>query len=215
MTVHVPTPPRGHRISAYGDSALLVHMDDLGAVHEAYRRLRAARIPGVVDLVPAARTLLVVTEPGAADVPRIEDCLAVPSKTEAASAAGELVRIPVSYDGEDLEDVARLVGITVEEVVTRHSAREYVAAFCGFLPGFAYLTGLDDSLHVPRLGTPRVRVPAGSVAIADQFTAVYPRESPGGWRLIGRTQHQLFDIGREPPALLSPTTRVRFEPMVA
>jgi KipI family sensor histidine kinase inhibitor len=213
--MHAASPACGYRVSAYGDSALLVHMDDLGGVHDAYRRLRQAQVPGVVDLVPAARTLLVVTDPGAADIPRIESALAVPSETVAASAAGDLVRIPVIYDGEDLEEVARLVGITVEEVITRHSAREYVAAFCGFLPGFAYLTGLDDGLHVPRLGTPRVRVPAGSVAIADQFTAVYPRQSPGGWRLIGRTDHELFDIEHDPPALLSPTTRVRFEPMDA
>lgn len=215
MTVDAAAPIYGHRISAYGDSALLVHMDDLTGVHEVYRRLRDARVPGVVDLVPAARTLLVVTDPGAADISRIESALTVPSETVAASSAGKLVRIPVIYDGEDLEEVARLAEMTVEEVITRHSAREYVAAFCGFLPGFAYLTGLDDRLHVPRLGTPRVRVPVGSVAIADQFTAVYPRQSPGGWRLIGRTEQKLFDIEHEPPALLSPTTRVRFEPMHA
>lgn len=200
------------RISAYGDSALLVHLGDLAAVHEAYARLSHARLPGVVDLVPAARTLLVVTEPGA-DIERIERSLGAPSGPADEPGTGTLVRVPVVYDGEDLPEVAALAGLTVDEVVERHSRPEYVAAFCGFLPGFAYLTGLDERLHLPRLPTPRVRVPAGSLAIADQFTAVYPRPSPGGWRLLGRTAVELFDVQRNPPALITPTTRVRFEPV--
>jgi KipI family sensor histidine kinase inhibitor len=207
---HLPS----RRISAYGESALLVELDDLASVHRAYAALRSEHVPGVLDLVPAARTLLVVVDPGAAvDVARIERTVVAASEARTVVDTGPLVEIPTVYDGEDLAEVADLTGLTVDEVVARHSQGEYLAAFCGFVPGFAYLTGLDERLHVPRLPSPRVRVPAGSVAIADQFTAVYPRQSPGGWRLIGHTSLQLFDVERDDPALLSPATRVRFRPV--
>jgi KipI family sensor histidine kinase inhibitor len=127
-----------------------------------------------------------------------------------ARADGPLVEVPVSYDGEDLDDVASLAGISREEVARRHLAGEYVAAFCGFAPGFAYLDGLDPALRVARRDSPRTRVPAGSVAIADRFAAVYPRESPGGWQLLGRTSLSLWDVAADPPARLVPGTRVRF-----
>ncbi len=118
--------------------------------------------------------------------------------------------IETVYDGADLDDVADLCGMSVEALVARHSASEFEVAFCGFAPGFAYLSGLDPALVVPRLATPRTSVPAGSVAIADRWSAVYPRESPGGWRLIGRTSATVWDLGRTPPALLSPGSHVRF-----
>jgi KipI family sensor histidine kinase inhibitor len=116
----------------------------------------------------------------------------------------------VVYGGEDLDDVAELAGLSREEVVAAHAGGDYVVAFCGFAPGFGYLTGLDERLHVPRRDSPRKRVPAGAVAVADTFTAVYPRPSPGGWQLIGHTGETLWDTDRDPPALLVPGTRVRF-----
>jgi KipI family sensor histidine kinase inhibitor len=125
---------------------------------------------------------------------------------------GPLVTLTVHYDGADLADVAQLTGYSVDEVVRRHRAAEYTVAFCGFAPGFAYLTGLDPTLQVPRLSTPRADVPAGAVGIAGEYTAAYPRPSPGGWRLIGRTDARLWSLGRAEPALLVAGTRVRFEP---
>ena len=118
--------------------------------------------------------------------------------------------LDVRYDGADLDDVADLVGLSREEVVARHQGSAFEVAFCGFSPGFAYLTGLDPRLVVPRLATPRTSVPAGAVAVADTWSAVYPRESPGGWRLLGTTDAPLWDVSRVPPALLAPGTRVRF-----
>ncbi len=203
------------RISAYGESALLVELDGLESVHGAYVSLRQAGIPGLVDLVPAARSVLVLFEGDEADPALVERVLRNPAARTATADAGRLVTIPTIYDGEDIEEVAALAGLTTAEVVSRHSEQEYLAAFAGFVPGFAYLIGLDSRLRLPRLPSPRVRVPAGSVAIADEFTAVYPRESPGGWRLLGRTDVDLFDVRRDPPALLTPTTRIRFEPVSA
>jgi len=120
------------------------------------------------------------------------------------------IEVQVRYDGEDLESVATAVGLDVDEVVSLHSAAEYVVAFCGFAPGFGYLRGLDPRLQLPRRATPRTRVPAGSVAIAAEFTAVYPRPSPGGWHLLGSTDRVMFDPDRSPPALFEPGVHVRF-----
>jgi 5-oxoprolinase (ATP-hydrolysing) subunit B len=188
-----------------GDRALLVEVDDPAGVA---RTLREAPPTGVVEVVPAAATVLVVHTPDT-DVDRLAAALAEVAPTPARADDRE-VEIPVRYDGADLVDVAEACGTTVAEVVRRHAGAAYTVAFCGFAPGFAYLRGLDPSLVVPRLATPRVRVPAGSVAIADTWSAVYPRESPGGWRLLGRTDAALWDLGRPSPALLAPGTRVRF-----
>jgi KipI family sensor histidine kinase inhibitor len=114
------------------------------------------------------------------------------------------------YDGEDLADVAELLSCSVEEVVRRHTSEEWAVAFCGFAPGFGYLTGLPERLQQPRLDSPRTKVPQGSVGIAGEFTAAYPRATPGGWRLIGRTEITLFDPKADPPALLAPGDQVRF-----
>ncbi len=203
------------RTSCYGESALLVELDDLESVHRAYATLRQARIPGVVDLVPAARSVLVLFEEGEVDPAQLRRVLDDSAGQGWTADAGPHVSIPVVYDGEDLQEVAALTGLTVKEVVSRHSGPEYVAAFAGFVPGFSYLTGLDPRLRLPRLPSPRVRVPPGSVAIADEFTAVYPRQSPGGWWLLGHTDAELFDVRLDPPALLAPTTRVRFRPVPA
>jgi KipI family sensor histidine kinase inhibitor len=120
------------------------------------------------------------------------------------------VEIPVIYDGDDLAATAELLGLSPEALIAAHTGRTWVCAFGGFAPGFGYLVGDGPSLDVPRLATPRTRVPAGAVGLAGEFSAVYPRESPGGWRLIGRTELALWDLARTPPALLAPGTPVRF-----
>lgn len=131
----------------------------------------------------------------------------------AAAGSGATVEIPTRYDGPDLPEVAAAAGLGVAEVVARHSAVTYEAAFTGFAPGFAYLSGLDPVLRMPRRSSPRPRVPPGSVAIADAYSAVYPRSSPGGWHLLGSTDLVIFDASREPAALIAPGTRVRFVPL--
>ena len=196
------------RLLPYGDRAVLVELagpDEVRALHAA-----ATGLPGVVDLVPAERTLLVVSTPAA--LPGVRAAVAGLRPAPVPADAGPLVELAVAYDGEDLADVAAATGLAVEEVVARNAAGRYVVAFCGFAPGFAYLSGLDPALHLPRRATPRVRVPAGSVAVAAGWAAVYPRASPGGWHLLGRTSAVLFDVDRSPPALLAPGTRVRFVP---
>jgi KipI family sensor histidine kinase inhibitor len=198
------------RILPCGSGAVLVELDDLDAVAGLHAALAADPPAGVVELVPAARTVLVAFDPRATDAAGVEAALRAVEWAPGARADGPLVEIAVVYDGEDLEAVAAEAGLAVAEVVELHAGGEYAVAFCGFAPGFGYVTGLDERLHVPRLDTPRTRVPAGAVAIADRFTAVYPRASPGGWRLVGRTDATLWDTERDPPALLAPGTRVRF-----
>ncbi|AUS78140.1 allophanate hydrolase [Actinoalloteichus sp. AHMU CJ021] len=197
---------------AVGDRAFLVEVDSLDEV-ERLRRALADRPPtGMTECVPAARTLLlryVDAGTGRAALLSELDEIEVPAPSPASE--GEELRVPVRYDGADLDEVAELTGLTSAEVVARHTAARYRVAFCGFAPGFGYLVGGDPVLRVPRLPSPRVRVPAGAVAVADEFSAVYPRESPGGWRLLGHTQLPLWDAQRDPPALLTPGTVVRFE----
>lgn len=170
---------------------------------------RSLGIAGVVDVVPAARTVLVSctdAEALAAAVERFGDVTGLTN----APGEGATVEVPVTYDGADLDGVAASTGLSVAEVIAAHSGAEYQVAFCGFAPGFAYLRGLPDVLHVPRRATPRTVVPAGSVGIAAEYSAVYPTASPGGWNLLGSTRTIMFDPDRSPPALLSPGTRVRF-----
>jgi KipI family sensor histidine kinase inhibitor len=170
-----------------------------------YAALRPLKESGrLTEVVPAARTVLVVGDP----LPDLAGLLVAPAEEE----PGPLVELPVRYDGPDLAEVAALTGLTAGEVVRRHAAAEYTVAFCGFAPGFGYLTGLPARLHVPRRATPRTAVPAGAVGLAGEFTGVYPRRSPGGWQLLGRTDAVLWDADRDPPALLAPGTRVRFTP---
>jgi allophanate hydrolase subunit 2/allophanate hydrolase subunit 1 len=222
-----------------GDDALLVDLPDDEAVARVGTALRAAPPEGVVDVVPAARTVLVRGSArgrgrwSVAVRATVEGTEAAArhgaSRTAGPGAAVTLspgtspiptpgvprrtVEIPVVYDGADLADVARLTGLTVDEVVARHAASRYRVAFGGFMPGFAYLTGLDPALVVPRLATPRTRVPAGAVAIAGEYAAVYPRVTPGGWRLLGRTDAVMFDAAHDDrPALLAPGDEVRFAP---
>lgn len=199
------------RARAAGDAALLVEPD--GPAAALAGALRAERIPGVLDAVTGARTVLVITEPGSWDLGELAKRVAAVPVARPDPAGQALAEIPVRYDGPDLAEVARLTGRPASEVIARHAAGEYTVGWLGFSPGFGYLTGLDPVLAVPRLAAPRLRVPAGSVAIAGGLSAVYPSESPGGWRLLGRTTAALWNAGREPPALLAPGMRVRFRPV--
>lgn len=210
------------RVVPYGVDALLVDLPGLTVVRALDDALRSDPPPGVIDVVPAARTVLVrfATPADARDA--VDAVLraaraagsrssdeAAPGHPDSATSADPVV-LPVRYDGPDLAAVARATGLTEREVVRRHAAGEYTVAFGGFMPGFAYLTGLDPALHVPRRATPRERVPPGAVAIAGEFAAVYPAATPGGWMLLGTCDVPLFDVDRDPPALLRPGTRVRF-----
>ena len=196
----------GLTIHPVGSDALLVECADLPeamALHaEARRRRVVAR-----DVVPGARTVLFdgITDPAA-----LADDIVIWRIEAGTSDAGDLVELPTSYDGPDLDDVARHWDMTSDEVVATHRGTEFVVAFCGFAPGFAYCSGLPERLAVPRLDSPRTKVPAGSVGLAGVFTGVYPTASPGGWRIIGTTTASLWDVDRESPALLAPGTRVRF-----
>lgn len=198
------------RLLPYGDEAILAEPDDPATVLALATALRGES--GVREVVPAARTLLV--RAAASDLAGIRSRLVELAQTVVAGPPtdGQPVVLDVHYDGADLADTAAEVGMDVDGVVRAHTSGDYVVAFCGFTPGFAYLSGLDEALHVARLAEPRTRVPAGSVAIADEFTGVYPRASPGGWRLLGHTDAELWDLARTPPALLPPGTRVRFRP---
>jgi KipI family sensor histidine kinase inhibitor len=197
-----------------GRHALLLEFPD-GPSAEAFHAellLRRDAEPGSVpaaEIVPGARTVLLdgVAEPAvlAAELTRWRI-------RPAAAGDGPAVEIPVRYDGPDLPDVARLWEVEPEEVGRIHAAAEYRVAFCGFAPGFGYLTGLPEEYHVPRRDTPRTAVPVGSVGLAGPYTGVYPRSSPGGWQLIGTSGAELWNPEREPAALLAPGTRVRFVP---
>lgn len=194
------------RVLPAGDRALLLEVDGLDDVLGYYAALSADPPSGVVDIVPAARTILVTTSGDLASLSRaLQDLTPAPDRR----AAGDLVELPVVYDGEDLDDVAGLLGCTPAEVIARHTADEWTVAFSGFAPGFGYLTSTGD-WDIPRRTSPRTKVPAGAVALAGEFSGVYPRESPGGWQLIGRTSVQIFDSAREPAALFHPGRRVRF-----
>jgi KipI family sensor histidine kinase inhibitor len=199
------------KVRRAGDAALLIETEAPHRLHAAVREL--AR-PEIVDVVPGAGTVLVTTTPGT-DLGPLGTLLGDLPLPETSTAGGEPLRVPVVYDGADLDEVAAITGLSREQVIQRHSAAEYVVAYLGFSPGFGYLTGLDESLHVPRRDSPRTAVPAGSVAIAGPYGAIYPSSSPGGWRLLGRTTLRLWDPGREPPSLLQPGTQVRFEARAA
>lgn len=192
-----------------GTDAVLVEVGSPGEVEAVRAAVAAADLPDVVELVPAARTVLVVTRPGG--LRAVREVLATADLAHGDAADGAEVVIPVRYDGPDLDLVAETAGLTAAEVVELHAGASYRVAFCGFAPGFAYLTGLPEPLRQPRLDSPRTRVPAGSVGVAGEYTAAYPRATPGGWRLVGRTDAPLFDPRRAAPALLTPGDRVRFE----
>jgi KipI family sensor histidine kinase inhibitor len=196
-----------------GEHGVLIDLPDVDDVHRVRAALLAADPAGVVELVPGLRSLLVVVDPARTSVAEFTSFLEDLHFRHVASASSRIVDVPVIYDGPDLVDVAKLTGLRPDEVVARHQASTYTVAFLGFSAGFAYLLGLDPSLYVPRRTTPRPSVPAGSVAIAGELSGVYPRATPGGWRLLGRTRLPVWDLDRDPPAVFSPGDHVRFRPV--
>ncbi|MEU9182808.1 allophanate hydrolase subunit 1 [Streptomyces sp. NPDC048550] len=195
-----------------GGEALLIELDsaaEVAALHaELLRRRDAGELGAVRDLVPAARTVLLdgVREPRA-----LAERIARWEVPPLAETEGPLITVPVRYDGPDLAEAARLWGVAEREVAGIVGGTVFRVAFCGFAPGFGYLTGLPERYHLPRRATPRTAVPAGSLALAGEYAGVYPRSSPGGWQLIGTTDAVLWDPEREPAALFAPGVRVRFE----
>lgn len=212
----LPTEPPaeldGHVVLDYGDQALLVQCGSTAEVLAWVDTLRAAALPGVLDIVPAARTVLVKL-----DGPRYQGVVhhrlrklrVAPDSPPAGPRSADIV-IDVVYDGPDLAEVAALTGLTTAQVINAHTATLWRVGFTGFAPGFAYLVDGDPRLHVPRRSEPRTSVPAGSVALAGEFGAIYPRQSPGGWRLIGHTDVVLWDLQRPNPALLTRGMWVQF-----
>jgi KipI family sensor histidine kinase inhibitor len=200
----------------YGDNALLLQFDSTAEVLAWTDALRRAGLDGVVDVVPAARTVLIKlagpSYQGAARQQLSKLTLAQQAVADAVSSCGgdADVVIDVTYDGADLDEVAELTGLDRRGVITAHTETLWRVGFCGFAPGFGYLVSGDERLHVPRRSDPRTRVPAGSVGLAGEFSGVYPRESPGGWQLIGHTDAVLWDVERDPPALLTPGLWVQF-----
>jgi KipI family sensor histidine kinase inhibitor len=199
----------GRRVWPMGDAALLVEVADLDVVLALAAAVRAAEWPYVVDVVPGARTVVVVVEPGT-DLAAVRRAVLELDADPVAAQDGPVVEIQVVYEGPDLEEVAKLTGLGVDEVVAAHTGTPWRVGFGGFAPGFAYLTGGDPRLNVARRDEPRTSVPAGAVGLAGEFSGVYPRSSPGGWQLIGRTDAVLWDSARTPPALLSAGAQVRF-----
>ncbi len=212
------TPLRAHPL---GDSAVTIVFGGersaglLRRVHATARALEAAKIPHVEDVVPAYLALTAFYDPLRASYEEISAAVMAvcdrATQSGAKPAQSREHRIPVRYDGIDLEAVAASTGLSVEDVIARHAGRAYTVDLLGFVPGFAYLSELDASLRLPRRAQPRPRVAAGSVAIAAAQTAVYPLDTPGGWHIIGTTQTVMFDPTREAPALLAPGDTVRFE----
>jgi KipI family sensor histidine kinase inhibitor len=205
-------------IRDYGDRALLLEFDNTDEVLAWSAAIREAELLGVLDVVPASRTVLMKLAGAQYQAPTRQrlgklDVAAVSAMTAADGQVRIDVEIDVVYDGPDLEEVARLTELTVDEVVAAHTGTPWRVGFGGFAPGFAYLVGGDSRLEVPRRAEPRTKVPVGAVGLAGEFSGVYPRESPGGWQLIGKTaqgQAALWDVDRDPPALLTPGMWVQF-----
>lgn len=208
-------------IRPFGESAFLVELEqrvDEALVARAGRIADAWERGGLGPAVPAYASVLlrfdpVLTEPATALAAAEAVTIEASDADRTPGATGGTILIPTRYDGPDLAEVAGLSGLTVDELIAAHTGREHQAWFLGFMPGFAYCGPLDPRISAPRLASPRPRVPAGAVAVADGQTAVYPFDSPGGWRLIGRTEIALFDPDRPRPALIRPGDRLRFVPL--
>jgi KipI family sensor histidine kinase inhibitor len=198
------------RVLACGDTGVLVELADLDSVLALHAALESAPPAGVVDLVPAAHTVLLRIDPAVTDVVQVATAVRSVQPRARAAADAPHVEVPVVYDGDDLDEVGELTGLGRDGVIVAHTGQTWTVAFVGFAPGFGYLVGEDVRLHVPRRSTPRTRVPAGAVGLAGEFSGVYPRASPGGWQLVGRTDLALWDLERDPPALLAPGVRVTF-----
>jgi KipI family sensor histidine kinase inhibitor len=216
----LPDAPPELLIRPLGEAALCCTVDGPITLEHQQRfwQLAAAlgQADGVGDIVPGMNNLTLTFDPLRTEAEALAQAvLALWTQPARRQSPGRPVEIPVHYDGPDLGDVATHCGLDADDVVRRHAAAEYVVYFIGFQPGFAYLGGLDPSLHTPRRAAPRTLVPAGSVGIGGAQTGIYPLATPGGWQLIGRTTLPLFDPQAEPPTLLAPGDRVRFVPEVA
>lgn len=200
----------------YGDQALLLEFNRTTDVLAWTEAIRRADLLGVIDIVPASRTVLIklagprYLAPTRQRLAKIQVGPDIAADLTAPAGGDVDVEIDVIYDGPDLDEVSRLTGLSTDQVVAAHTAIPWRVGFGGFAPGFAYLVGGDPRLEVPRRAEPRTKVPVGSVGLAGEFSGIYPRESPGGWQLIGRTGEVLWDLDREKPALLTPGMTVRF-----
>jgi KipI family sensor histidine kinase inhibitor len=208
------------QVAPAGDRALVVAVGSvidpalLGEVLALEQALADRRPSGLISTVPAYASLLCHYDPGVTDAARLEETIRqFEGRVEVAIPSGVVVDIPTRYDGPDLPDVALKTNLTPAHVVERHAGREYLVYCVGFAPGFTYCGALPDEIAVPRLASPRLRVPAGSIGIARRQTGIYAVESPGGWNLIGRTALRLFDPAADPPARLKPGDRLRFVPI--
>jgi len=213
LTTEIKAPGALGTVHDYGDQALLLEFDSTADVLAWTDTLAQADLPGVLDIVPASRTVLVKLDGPRYLAPtrqRLGKLRPERGPAEHETAEEPDAVIEVTYDGADLQAVAELTGLSTDEVIAAHTGTLWRVGFGGFAPGFAYLVGGDPRLQVPRREEPRTRVPAGSVALAGEFSGVYPRESPGGWQLIGRTDAALFDVTRDKPALLTPGMTVAF-----
>ena len=194
-----------------GDAALLVETRDALEAQQLRRALTAENIRGLRQLVPGYSSLLIAVDPLIIDLDTLAERLPELVRTPEPAPVPRMHEIALRYAGNDLETVASLLSMSVEEVARRHSAPNYSVSFLGFAPGFAYLTGLDPKLRLPRLDTPRTYTPQGAVAMADEFTGIYPQATPGGWRVLGFATAKLFDPEASSPALFAPGDQVRFK----
>ena len=198
----------------YGATGVLIELDSTDEIHALHHR--ALGHPDVTESVPGATTLFVAGSRSPADLVHLLTLLRGPAMPggepagEPTAGTPTIHEVDVVYNGTDLADVAALTGLGIDEVIVRHTAPTYVVAFLGFSRGFPYLAGLDPTIVVPRLATPRTSVPAGSVAMGAGYTGIYPASSPGGWRLLGRTDAQFFDEHADPPSRLMPGDRLQF-----
>lgn len=214
----------GPEIVPAGDGALRVVFENRidpainHRINSLDKKLIEGSVPGVTETIPAFRVLTILYDSEITDLNRLSQSIRrlLSNQDEHESREKRVVHIPVCYDkafGPDLEDLSRHSALSIEDIVTLHSGRDYLIYMMGFLPGFVYLGGLDSRLHMPRLDTPRASIEAGAVGIAGSQTGVYPMTSPGGWRLIGSTPVTLFDPKREDPFLYEAGDYIRFEPV--
>jgi len=204
----------GAVVRPYGDSALLVEPTDPATTLAWYTAARSAlesgELPGAVDLVPAASSLLVRIDRSRATVGQAAAALGALQVGTSPRSPGRTVELTVRYDGPDLAEVASALGWSTDRLVAEHTARTWLSAFTGFVPGFAYLEPDRPWPTVSRRADPRTSVPAGALGLADRYSGIYPRTTPGGWRLVGTTGTVVWDLAHDPPALLAPGTVVRF-----
>lgn len=198
------------KVRPTGETALLVELPTAEQAQQLRLWLLEQKIDGLSELVPGLDSLLIDCDTSRCDLEQLTERLGHWQPDEKVNKPARQVDIPVYYDGPDLDAVAKLTGLSHDDVIERHQAAHYRVAFLGFAPGFPYLIGLDPRLRVARLATPRTRVPKGAVAIADDMSAIYPQSSAGGWHLIGHTDINLFDASLDSPSLLQPGDRVRF-----